>query len=244
MSVGAPAAFEPERIEIEDHHAAAQVIVGGVKFARRFVKPDLFDAADDHRGRRRILLSKSFRCGRASRLRRGIELPAAAGGSEESGDGAGAAAAGSVRRGQRRIGAGAGRPLGRARHFGDHFACFRIVLADRVLTDVDEALAVDRHAVPLRGIEGTDHAAGLVDVNHGGRADAAIGERRSQFGFELDIGEIVGTVEDPDIVVLVHGEPGDTAHFPFVGKGPGPAGIEPEFRRGGFLRGEWHGQYQ
>ena len=129
--------------------------------------------------------------------------------------------------------------LGRARHFADHLAGLRIVFADGVLPDVDEPFAVHRHAVPLRRIEGTDDVAVLVDVDHRGRPDAAIGERRSQLRLELDIGQIVRTIQHPDVVVLIHGQPRDAAHLPLVRQGFGPVRIELELGRGFLLRGSF-----
>jgi hypothetical protein len=42
---------------------------------------------------------------------------------------------------------------------------------------------------------------------------------------QLDIREIVRTIEHPNVVVLVHGQAGHTAHLPLVGKRLGPFGI-------------------
>jgi len=131
---------------------------------------------------------------------------------------------------------GAGLSVGSARNFGDYLAGFGVVFADSVLADVDETLAVDGHAVALRGVERADDVAGFIEVNHRRRADAAIGNGRVELGFELDVGEVVGTVQDPDVVVFVHGQAGDASELPFVGEGLGPVGIELEFGRGGGLR--------
>ena len=131
--------------------------------------------------------------------------------------------------------AGAGLFLSGARDFGDYFAGFGIVFADGVLADVNETFAVDGHAVALRGVEGADDVTGFIDVDHGRGADAAIGDGRGELGFELDVGEVVGAIEDPDVVVFVDGEAGNSAELPFVGEGLGPIGIELEFGRGGGL---------
>ena len=53
------------------------------------------------------------------------------------------------------------------------------------------------------------HVAVLVDVNHRRGPDAAIGDRWSELGFELNIGEIVGAIVNPDVVVFVDSQPGD-----------------------------------
>src|ERR1019366_100557 len=119
-----------------------------------------------------------------------------------------------------------------ARDFGDYFAGFGIVFTNGVLADVDETLAVDGHAVALGGVEGADYVAVLVEVNHRRGADATVGEGRGEFGFELDVGEVVGAIEHPDVVVFIDGEAGDSAELPFVGEGLGPIGIELEFGRG------------
>ena len=128
------------------------------------------------------------------------------------------------------------RRFGRARDLAHNPAGLRIVLAHRVLTDVDKAPAIDRHSVPLRRIEGTDHVAGLIDMDHRRRSHAAIGQRRIQLGLKLDIGEVVRPVQDPDVVVFVDGEAGHATHLPFVRKRFGPVRIEPESGRGLRLR--------
>ena len=136
---------------------------------------------------------------------------------------------------QRGVAAPARRPLRRARNFADHFTGLGIVLADRVLSDVNEPFAVDRHAVSLGRIEGTDDVTGLVDVDHRRRPHAAIGKRRSQFGLKLDIRQIVRPIEDPNVIVLIHGQPGDASHLPLVRQGFGPVRIELKLWRGPLL---------
>jgi hypothetical protein len=96
-------------------------------------------------------------------------------------------------------------PVGSAGNFGDHFAGLLIVFADRVLPEIGEAFAIHGHPVPLRRIEGADDAAALVDVNHRGRADAAVGNGRIQFRLKLDVSKIVGAIIYPNVVVLVDG---------------------------------------
>ena len=72
------------------------------------------------------------------------------------------------------------------RYFGDNFARLGIVLADGVLSNVHEPLAVNIHPVALRCVEGTDHITLLVEVNHGRRMNAAIGNWGIQLCLELD----------------------------------------------------------
>ena len=77
----------------------------------------------------------------------------------------------------------------------------------------------------LGRIEGADDGAVLVDVDHRGRADAAIGQRRRELRFEFDIGKIVGTIQHPDVVVLIDGEARDASELPLVWQGLGPVRI-------------------
>ena len=53
--------------------------------------------------------------------------------------------------------------LGCARDLGDDFARARVVLAHGVLAEIDEAFAVDVHAVTLRRVERADDAAGAIE---------------------------------------------------------------------------------
>ena len=112
--------------------------------------------------------------------------------------------------------AAAALPLGRTRHLGENFARSRIVLANRILADVDEPLVVDVHAVPLRGIERSDEVARPVELQHRRRAGAALGNRWRQFRQQFHVRQIVGSVEYPDVTFRVHGEPGNAAELPVV----------------------------
>src|SRR5260370_38730759 len=70
MSISAPAALEFESVHVKHHHASAQITIGRIKFVSGLVKTNLFNLANDHRRRRRILGAKSrdrFRAGCASR---------------------------------------------------------------------------------------------------------------------------------------------------------------------------------
>ena len=136
------------------------------------------------------------------------------------------------------------RRLGYVRHGHQHLAGLGVVLADRVLPKVDESLFVHRHAMPLRRVKGADDVSVLVagaimpgDVDHRRRVDATIGNRRIQLRFDFDGCEIVRTIVDPNVVVLIHGQAGHAAHLPLVGQGLGPARIDFELRRRLRLRG-------
>ena len=129
-------------------------------------------------------------------------------------------------------------PVGIFRDMGDgrqHLPGLRVVLAHGVLTDIDEPLFVDRHAVTLRRVERSDHVAGLVEVNHRRRMGAANRQRRILLRVNLDRHEIVGPVQHPDVVVLVDGQAGDASHLPFVRQRLRPVGIELEAGRGRLL---------
>ena len=192
--------------------------------------------ADDHRRRRRILRPEC--CGRRRLLGRRFGVGGApAGRRQKSCHRATPAAARNAGR-RCALTAAAALPLGRAGHLADNLAGLRIVFADRVLSDVDEPLAVHIHAVPLRRIERTDDVAALVEVNHRRRPDAAARQRRRQLGVELDVREIVRAVQHPDVVVPVDGKARDAAHLPLVGQRFGPVGIELVARRGRCLRGQ------
>src|SRR6185436_3865154 len=49
-------------VHVEHHHASAEVVVRDVDFVGRLVEPNLFDAADNHRGRGRVLLPECRTC--------------------------------------------------------------------------------------------------------------------------------------------------------------------------------------
>src|SRR2546428_13289178 len=85
--------------------------------------------------------------------------------------------------------------------------------------------------MPLRRVEGADHVAFLIEVDHRRRPLAAIGNRRIQLRLELNIRQIVGTIERPDAIVLVHGETGNAADLPVVRQRLWPIRIELEFWR-------------
>ena len=116
--------------------------------------------------------------------------------------------------------------LGHARQFLHQHAGLRVVLADRVRADVDEALAVHVHAMPLHRVERADHGAVLVDVDQRGRTAAAVGGRRIESRVPFDVERVVRTVQHPDVVVLVDREPGDAAHLPLVRQRLRPGRIE------------------
>ena len=93
--------------------------------------------------------------------------------------------------------------------------------------------------MPLLGVKGADHFAILVsgavmprDVDHRWRVNAAIGNRRIELRFDFDTGEVVRTIVDPNVVVLIYSQARDAAHLPLVRQGFGPTGIHFEFRRG------------
>src|SRR5262245_1571668 len=67
VAVGAPAALERKRVEIEDHDAPAKGAICGVQLAGRLVQPNLFDLADDHR-RGGWILRQERGCGCSRRL--------------------------------------------------------------------------------------------------------------------------------------------------------------------------------
>ena len=121
-------------------------------------------------------------------------------------------------------------------------AGLRIVFADRVLPEVREPLAVDVHAVPLRRGERPDQVALLVEVEHGRRQCAAIGNGRIELCLVLAIREAVRSIVRPDRVIRSDGQPGDAAHLPLVRQRLGPARIEPVARRGRRLRDDGHPQ--
>ena len=239
VSVGAPSALERERVEVEHHHAPAKRAVGRIELVRRFIEANLFDLADDHRRARGILGEERGGCRSRRLLRRriGASAPGAAATLRRKCSGwTRAAAAGLPSRGCF-IGVfpAAALRLRDARNLLEQLAGLGIVLANGVhpsdaVPEVDESFAVDRHAMPLRRIEGADHVAVLVDVDHRWRPDAAVGDGRAQLRFQLHISQVVGTVVDPDVVVLIHRQPGDAADLPFVRHRLGPVRIELVFR--------------
>ena len=58
------------------------------------------------------------------------------------------------------------------------------------------------------------------------------------FGIELNFAQVVGTIEHPHVVVLIHGQPCDAAHLPFVRQRLGPVRIELILWRGWRLRAQ------
>ena len=107
------------------------------------------------------------------------------------------------------------------RQFGNEFAGLLVIFADVAypvidISDVRESLTIHGHAVSLRRVEVADYIAFLIEVDHRRRSLAAIRNWWVQLGLEFDIGQIVGAIESPDVIVLVHRQPGDTPHFPFV----------------------------
>ena len=118
--------------------------------------------------------------------------------------------------------------LGRARDLGDDVAGARIVLAHRVLAEIDEAVAVDVHAVALRRVERADDAACAIEMDHRRRAHAAERERRVELGVQLDVREVVRAVVEPDVLVAVEREPRDAAELPVVRQVLRPRRIEDE----------------
>ncbi len=219
-----------------------KAVVGHIDLIHRIVGADLFDAANDHRRGRRIFGDE----GGLSQLglRRGAIAAAGASAAPATSTVCHRNESGYGSRGAltldppdswivvKRLSVGSVRDVWDRRQ---HLAGFRIVFADRVLPDVDEALFVDRHPVTLRRVERFDHVPGLVEVNHRRRMDAAVRQRRSQFGFDLDARQIVRTVQHPDVVVLVHGQARHAAHLPFGRQRLRPIGIVLEARHAAAL---------
>src|SRR5215472_997761 len=236
MSVSAPAAFEFKCVEIENHHAAAQETVGRIEFAGGFIQPNLFDALHNHRSGRRVFRPESDDLFLASRLRRGIGLGPATRRRQKAGYRTAPSAPRHVRRSGRRIGVATGTwgTLGSARNLSDYFAGLGIILAYGILADVHKPLAVDGHAMPLWRIEGSDHVSLLVEMDHRRRTHATI--RDADLCLQFNIREIVRAIQDPDVVVLVHGQPRDASKFPLVGQRLRPVRIELELRRRQGLR--------
>src|SRR5271165_6778065 len=54
MTIGTPAAFERESVQVKHHYAPAQVAVRAIQFVRGLIDSNLFDLAHDHGGRWRI----------------------------------------------------------------------------------------------------------------------------------------------------------------------------------------------
>ncbi len=122
------------------------------------------------------------------------------------------------------------------RHLADNLTCLWIVFSDRVLPNVNEPFVVHCHAVALRRIEGADDVPVLVDVDHGWRPDTAGGLRRSQLSRELELRQVVGTIQHPHVIVVIHSQACHAAHLPLVRKRFRPVWIELELRRAWLLR--------
>src|SRR5437762_6913642 len=236
VTVGAPAALEGKRVQRENHHPAAKVIVCHVDLIGRLVNSNLFDSSDDHRCRRRIFLAEGrllspLICGLRRHLRLFAATPAAAAtararNGDESRNRSGAALTRNSSRKSWRDKWLALRRLGYVRYFCDDLAGLRIVLPNGVLSDVYESLIVHIHAVSLRRIKRSDDVALLIEMDHRRRMHTAIGDSGIQLGLELDSGQIVRTVQDPDVIVLIDGQPGHAAELPLVREWFGPIRIE------------------
>ena len=227
VTIRTPTPFERKRVHVEHHHASAEVVVGGVHLVGGFVEPNFFDASHDHRGRGGVLGTEA-RC-RCRSIGRVLLVAATARSGwrrQKSRNWTLAAAARNAGGATPSTSTAARLPVGRARDLSNNFASLRIIFTDRVLSDVDKPFAVHIHAVPLRRVERPDDVAVLVDVDHRGRPDAAIRNRRRELGLELDICQIVRTVVHPDVVVLVHGQARDASHLPLVRQRLRPVGIE------------------
>src|SRR5439155_4045316 len=61
-------------------------------------------------------------------------------------------------------------------------------------------LAVHGHTVPLRRIEGTDHVALLVEMDHRGRPHTAVCD--PDLRLQLNISEIIGTIHEPKLLKI------------------------------------------
>src|SRR5262249_20085573 len=168
VPVRAPASLEGEGVHAEHHDAPAEVIVSDVDLVGGLVETDLLDAADDHRRGRWILLAE---CRARGGLRGRIGVSAAAASAsccsgtwgQEAGDWPSSAEAWSAFRNLRGSELAAVLEFRRVRDFANKLARLGVVLADGVLSEVREPLAVDVHAVTLRRVERPDHAAVLAD---------------------------------------------------------------------------------
>src|SRR5579862_1831293 len=212
LSVSAPAALEGEGIQVKDHYAAAQITIGGVKLVSGFVEANLFDILDDHRRGRGIFLPECRYSGRIGpswrRSRKGSERARAA------------LARIRIKSGSRFAATAPRGLLWRTRGCADELAGLRIVFVDGELADIDESFAIHGHAVALRflGRKRPDDVALFVDVDHRWRARAAFGGGRIFGRVQLDVPQISGTIQHPDVVVLIHGEPGDASELPLIGE--------------------------
>ena len=243
VPVRAPSALEGEGVHVEHHHASAEIVVRDIHLVVRFVDANLLDAADDHRRRRRVLLAERVAC---RRLRRGITAvaPASAAaasccsrrGRQEARDRSLAADARRVLRHLRGTELAAVLELRAVRDLANQLAGLRVVLADGVLSEIGEALAVDVHPVPLRRVERSEHGAVLRDMDHRRWPRAAIGG--AGLRLELEVRQIVRPVVHPDRVVIRRDrEAGDAAHLPFAGQLLRPARVV-DVARYGALRAE------
>ncbi len=118
--------------------------------------------------------------------------------------------------------------LRRVRDLAHDAARARVVLAHRLLAEIREAGAVDVHAVTLRRVERADDFARAIDVDHRGRPHAAERERRTELRVQLDVGEIVRPVVDPDVAVAVERQARHAAELPEVRQLFRPRGVEHE----------------
>src|SRR5262245_32233026 len=155
VPIGTPTALERKVIQRKNHDAAAKVVVGDVDLIRRFVDSNFFDSSHDHGRGCWILLSESRLLSCCLRCpRRGVGRIAAAaaatattcgGHGDESRNWAGGALARNAdgkRWSDERLALWS---VGHVRNLTDNFAGLRVVLADGVLSDVDEPLAVNIH---------------------------------------------------------------------------------------------------
>src|SRR5215467_13854026 len=127
MPITAPTALELKSVEIKHHDASAEIIVRRVKLMSRFIEPDLFNSADDHRRRWWIFCTEGCDGCFAGGLCCGLGPATAAWRSEESCNRSRAAATRNVSRGWGRVAGRARRPLRCARHFAHNFAGLWII---------------------------------------------------------------------------------------------------------------------
>src|SRR5262245_2231564 len=173
VAVGAPSPLERKVVQRKNHDAPTEIVVRHVDLVRRFVDSYFFDPSDNHRSRRRILFPESRLLRRCLRCCIGLiatgattAAPTIGGGhGNESRHGAGAALSRNAwgkRWGGERLSL---RRLGHVRYFTNNLPGLWIVLANGVLSDVHEPLAVNVHPVPLRCVKGTNDVPLLVEVN-------------------------------------------------------------------------------
>ncbi len=110
--------------------------------------------------------------------------------------------------------------------FSEQLAVVRI-LPQRVGADPDIALPIDHHAMALRGIPGIDDVAVEIEFDDRGRSDAAFCRGRIEHRVVLSVVDVLGAIQHPNVVLLIHVEPSDAHHPPLVGQGKlGPVRIE------------------